>query len=349
MSQKIRLKHIAEALEISITTVFRALKDGDGVSEKTKSLVFKEAEKMGYNFDGLSKENSKKERVSVAILCPFDIFFKTVVSGMESAREILGNEDINIEFKFLEVYDVVKQSEQLREILENKNYDCIAIAPSHPLVLNPLIDELVENGTIVITFNTDAPNSKRSLFIGQDAYIAGKMVGQILGMKSREGDYVAYFTSFVPTAGVKGRTDGFVKMIDENYQQLRILGPFEYNDYVDEATSLARQVILNTPRIDFMFANNMVGTLGCARAVKETGNQGKIFVGGFDQNDEINQLINEDIILATILQDPYNQGFLTIKTLLNTLNKDINMVKELYTGCELLMKSNIELYRDKKY
>lgn len=48
MSRKISLKDIAKKLNLTINTVSRALRDGDDISLKTKQLVKKTAEEMGY-------------------------------------------------------------------------------------------------------------------------------------------------------------------------------------------------------------------------------------------------------------------------------------------------------------
>jgi len=99
-----------------------------------------------------------------------------------------------------------------------------------------------------------------------------------------------------------------------------------------------------------IYSNNMVGTIGCARAVEKTGKSKSIFVIGFDSNEEIEHYINEGIIFSTILQEPFNQGYRAINILLKQLlfGKKVDQ-QCLYTKTDILMKSTLNLlkYNDK--
>lgn len=346
--KKVKLKNIAEPLGVSITTVHRALNNVEGVNEKTREMIFEKARELGHEID-MDMESglvlNKRKKLNIAVLCPYDLFFETVIEGMKSAKKHIEYENVNIDFKFEEVYDAVKQSEQLREIVRKNNIDAIAIAPAHPLIMNPLINELVDNGKVVVTFNTDAPASKRYCYIGQNPLVAGKMAAEILTMKVGDKKDIAVFKSFSVTSGVRDREKGFIEFVSSSGPDISIIGPFEYFDNIEEAERITEQIILNNPNIGGLFANNMAGTLGCARAVRSTGFTGTIFVVGYDDNEEIRQFINDGIIVATVLQDPYYQGYITIRTLFRLLKGNKKPNNEImHTQCNLLMKSSLELY-----
>lgn len=344
MRKKVRLKDIAEDLGLSVATVSRALDNHESISKKTRNIILDKVKELGYELTTTSRINSMTDQINIAVLCPYDVFFEQVVSGMKAAHEEFKSDCINIEYKFISVYDVVEQTKQLREISNDSRFDAIAIAPAHVFMLNPLIDEIVDSGRKVITFNTDAISSKRAYYIGQNSTVASKMAAQLIGQQLRTGEEVAVFTSFAATSGLKERSEGFFDFISRNYPSIKAIGPFEFYDSLEAAKSIAEQVILLHKNIRVLYSNNMMGTLGCAEAVKETGNTGKIFVVGFDYNKEIEQYINEGILFATILQEPFKQGYLAIKTLVKWLTEDFKADSEyLYTKCELLMKSNIEL------
>lgn len=349
MSSKIRLKDIAETLGLSVATVSRVLNNNDSISEKTRNIVLNKVKELGYESITTSIANVRKDSINIAVLCPYDVFFENIVNGMKFALEELKWHFVNIEYKFIDFYDIVEQTKLLRDISIDGRFDAVAIAPSHSLMLNPLINEIVDCGKKVITFNTDAPTSKRAYYIGQNATVASRMAAQLLGSQLREGEEAAVLTSFAITSGLKERTDSFFDFIIKNYPSMKAIGPFEFHDNIDAAKSIAEQVILLNKNVKALFSNNMVGTIGCARAIKETGNTGKIFVVGFDNNEEIEQYINDDIIFATILQEPFNQGYLTIKTLLKWLVEDTKIENEyLYTKCDLLMKSNLDLQKNSR-
>lgn len=347
MRSKVRLKDIAESLGLSVATVSRALDNHAAISDKTRNAVLDKVKELGYEFNSTARINLSGNTINLAVLCPYDVFFETVINGMKTAIEEFGPDIISVDYKFIDVYNVVEQAKQLREIANDNTYDCIAIAPAHTAMLDPLINDLVDSGKKVITFNTDAPSSKRAFYIGQNALVASKMAAQLLGNQLRENEEIAVLSSFAPTSGLKERLEGFFRFKEENYQNIRTAGPFEYFDSIDAAKNIAEQVILLNKNVKALYSNNMVGTIGCARAVKDTGNTGKIIVVGFDDNEEIERFINEGIIYASILQEPFNQGYLTIKTLFKWMLEDVRPEAEfLYTKCDLLMKSNIELQKN---
>ena len=62
---KVTMKDIAEALDVSITTVSRALNNQGRIGESTRKMVIAKALEMGYE---LPKEDSKAEGKMVGIV-----------------------------------------------------------------------------------------------------------------------------------------------------------------------------------------------------------------------------------------------------------------------------------------
>lgn len=343
---KIRLQDIADSLGVSLSTVSRALEGNKKISEKTRNAILDKAKELGYDPPSVIRVHRKTDPVNIAVLCPFDIFFETVIEGMKAAIAELNLSNVNVDYRFFDTYDIVEQTKQLREITHDDSFHGVAIAPAHPMMLNPLIGELVEKGKKVITFNTDAPQSSRTHYVGQNAHMASSIAAQLCGAQLRPGEDIAIVNSFSPTMGLRERTEGFTGFIGENYPYLNVLGPFEFNDTIEAAKNVAEQVILMNKDIRAIYSNNMVGTIGCARAIEKTGNSGKIFVVGFDGNDEIERYVQDGIIFATVLQEPYNQGYQAIRILLKWLVYDINTEQKcFYMKSDLLMKSTLAILK----
>lgn len=69
---------------------------------------------------------------------------------------------------------------QMLETMIKMKVDGIAVDPVDPAALSPVIDKAVQAGIPVITFESDAPGSKRLSFIGSDAGQSGLMTGQVV-------------------------------------------------------------------------------------------------------------------------------------------------------------------------
>ncbi|PSL07302.1 LacI family DNA-binding transcriptional regulator [Cecembia rubra] len=79
------IKDIARELNVSSSTVSRALKDYPGISDETKKRVKEMAEKLNYrpNAVALSLRKSKSFTIGVVIPEVVHFFFSTVISGIE--------------------------------------------------------------------------------------------------------------------------------------------------------------------------------------------------------------------------------------------------------------------------
>ena len=85
MSSPITIKDIAKALNISASTVSRALKNHPDISRETKNAVNELAAKLRYkpNAVALSLKNSRTNTIGVIIPEVVHYFFSSVISGIE--------------------------------------------------------------------------------------------------------------------------------------------------------------------------------------------------------------------------------------------------------------------------
>lgn len=84
-SHPVTIKDIAKTLEISISTVSRALKDHPDVSPATKNMVKAFAEKVHYRPNALALSLRQSKTFTIGIIIPEIVhhFFSSVISGIE--------------------------------------------------------------------------------------------------------------------------------------------------------------------------------------------------------------------------------------------------------------------------
>lgn len=85
MRKKITLKQIAKELEVSISTVSKALKDSEEISKDTKDKIKAFAKMYNYrpNSIALSLKNSQSKNIGVVIPQIVHHFFSSVIKGIE--------------------------------------------------------------------------------------------------------------------------------------------------------------------------------------------------------------------------------------------------------------------------
>jgi len=93
--------------------------------------------------------------------------------------------------------------------------------------------------------------------------------------------------------------------------------------------------------LKLIFGTNETATLGVCDAVKEKGKGNEVSVIGFDCSKEVQDYMADDIIDGTIVQNPYNMGYLGVRNAQKFLDGDF-VPNEIDTGVTLVNKENIK-------
>ncbi len=118
-----------------------------------------------------------------------DVFQAAYTGAKDAARELSEKygADVRIDWRTPAAEDAAKQVEAI-EALTRAGADAIAIACTDATTLTPAINRAVERGVIVMTFDSDAPDSKRFAYYGSDNAMIGSMVmGELVKQMGRKG------------------------------------------------------------------------------------------------------------------------------------------------------------------
>ena len=98
--------------------------------------------------------------------------------------------------------------------------------------------------------------------------------------------------------------------------------------------------LLEDPGISGIVALNEIVTLGVARAVRDAGAADRLTVVGFDNAPEELAFLEQGIIKATVVQRPYNMGYMAVKTAVEYLSGR-KVDPEIDTGSVLITAENM--------
>jgi ribose transport system substrate-binding protein len=150
--------------------------------------------------------------------------FKYAKIGAERAAAELGN--VEVIWRGPERADEVRQ----REILESfitERVDGIALSVLDAAYLTGTIDRAVDEGIPVVTWDSDAPASKRFAFYGVDDYRAGETMGDQAARLLGGNGTVAIITSGAPN--VQKRLEG-VRASIARHPGLRIVEVYDIKE-----------------------------------------------------------------------------------------------------------------------
>ena len=346
MRNKVTMADIAKELGVSVPTVHRAINNLGRVSAKTQKRVLDKAKEMGYNTNIALGMLSSKEMFKAALILPNIHFYDDILKGFKASLSQYELFQIDYDVLYTNEFNALEQVALLESLIESEvRYSVIALPSAHPVILNPQIDRLVQSGTEVITFDNDAPNSIRKIFIGPNGYVSGKVCAELYNRILPEGATVAVLPSFVTAVGLKERVRGFKDICAEN-NKLKIVGTFEFSDNEQDAYSVCKQV-LSSIKPDAIYCNSMNGTQGICKAIIDTNNVGKVFAIGYDLNASIKKHIKNGVLFGSIYQHPYMQGSNLANIMMQICLGSFGVQeKNIYIKTMLVLNSNLDEFSE---
>ena len=213
----------------------------------------------------------------------------------------------------------------------------IILAASDYKRLVPLVEKADGLGIPVITMDSGVDSSIPVSFIATDNIAAGKKAGSEMKnlLAGRERKKIAIVSHIKETATAIDREAGVRAALKGE----SIIGTW-FCDVEPERAYRITLKLLENRELGGIVALNEVATIGVARAIEEKGMQDKVAVVGFDNAIKELSYLEAGIIKATVVQKPYNMGYLTIKTAYEYLRgKDVPDFID--TGSILITKENM--------
>lgn len=284
-----------------------------------------------------------KKTIEVIVKTDSNDFWQTVKLGTEAAAKEFG---VNVIFKYPSNEKDAEDQIRLVEDAISKKVDAIVLAACDYKKLVEVSEKATDQGIPIIVIDSEIDSSKVSSFIATDNIEAGKLAGKKLVQLVGEKCNIVVMNFVKEAASGKKREEGLMEEL-KNYKNIKILD-IEYS-YSDEilAGKLTKKVLDKYNNIDAFVALNAPTTEGVADVIKKMNLGGKIKIIGFDSTPEEINFLEEDIIQATIVQNPYAMGYIGVKNALYVSNNK-KIDKYIDTGSTVINKDNMYLPENQK-
>ncbi len=243
-------------------------------------------------------------------------YWDVVRMGMEAAAAKYPN--VVATFYAPTTEDINKQIDTVEGWIA-AGYKGIALAPSDPNAMKPVIKEALSKGIAVSTEDTDAPGTGRLFYLGTSNYTAGYRAGMIMKKLLNGKGKVAILTGSLTALNSLQRIKGFEDAIAGT--DIQVIKPI-LNDKEDitQAMDLTETAVTNNPDMNGMFAVYAVSSDGAAKALKAVGATDRVKLVSFDYTDAHLQQLNEGLTDAIIAQRQYFMGYESV-VLLELINR----------------------------
>ncbi len=343
--EKVTLKLIAEKSGTSIGTVDRALMGRNGISEKTKQRVLDVARELGYRPNRFASALSRKKILRLGIAYPENPrgFYGFIDQGVDRAAEELADYGVTIEKLRYPAQTPSDQAEMMKA-LEPDHFDALAVNAAGPAT-SIEINRMTRAGVPVITFNSDAPDSDRLFFVGNDSLQSGRMGAELLGRMLGGEGAVTVMGNFAQVTPFAERFGGFCDVIQNEYPGIRL---YPCADCFSDSAIASRSLISVLAQVADMkgvFCTGYSSTVGAITALKAL-NRKDIVLIGYDVSEEIIGALLDGWCDVQLFQDPYRQGYEAARLLARHLLEGWTPDQaRLHIETHIVLKHNAESYK----
>jgi ribose transport system substrate-binding protein len=255
--------------------------------------------------------------------------------------------------------DEPSQSKAIQSLV-GQGYDGVAVSPNDAMRQARLLAEVGAKSNLV-TFDADAPISRRLCFVGTDNYDAGRMCGQLVRETMPNGGTVILALGSLDKENGQRRRQGVIdELLERSFERERPMDPADspplkgpkftiVSTLVDNyspqrATELAAAAVKEHPDVGCLVGLFAANTPAILKALEQTGKLGQVKVVGFDANNETLDGIDKGYVYASIVQDAYNIGYQAVRILAEAAGDDPNAVPlypTLYMRPDPVVKENL--------
>lgn len=262
--------------------------------------------------------------------------------GTEKADKEL--DDVTVEFRIPGEGTAADQTRTINDLIST-GIDGMAISPVDPANQTPVLNQAAEKA-VVFTQDSDAPESKRTCYIGTDNHAAGVQAGELLKKALPNGGQVMLFVGKKDAQNAADRAQGVRDAIKGT--KINIIDTRTDDTDRARAKSNVSDTITKYPNIAGMvglWSYNGPAILSAVQAANKTG---KIKIVAFDEEEDTLAGVTKGDIEGTIVQQPFEFGYQSIINMEKYLKGDKSVVPEnktIIVPTKIITKDNVKEFQ----
>jgi ribose transport system substrate-binding protein len=277
-------------------------------------------------------------------------YWQEAQAGLTDAAKQLG---VKSELTGPEKFDPQEQLRAFQKVVESKPAG-IMISVTRPELFQDAINAAIAQGIPVITVDSDAPNSKRVMFVGTDNFRAGgesaKRMADIL-----KGQGQVVVITIPGQLNVDERLRGVNETL-KKYPGIKIVQAIDDKGDPRVANDNIAALLKAKAKIDGIISLEASGGSGAAEALHRL--DVRIPIVGFDKDPETLDWIDRDGITATVTQKPYVMAYYALKFADDLHHNAVHDFKDwrtapappmptfVDTGTAVVDKNNVKVFRE---
>src|SRR2546423_601722 len=233
----------------------------------------------------------------------------------------------------------------------------ILVSVASPEVLEAPINAAIQSGIPVICLDSDAPKSKRIMFIGTDNFRAGQESGKRMA-ELLKGQGQIVLVTIPGQLNLEERVRGVNEAL-KKYPGVKIVQTIDDKGDSNKAyDAISNLIAVKKQKVDGVICLEASGGAGAAGALHRMDMTGKVAIVSFDKDPETLDWIDRGGINATVVQKPYVMAYYGVKFLDDLHHNAVHDFKDwrtapapplpawVDTGTAVVDKSNLAAFRE---
>ncbi len=262
--------------------------------------------------------------------------------GVEKAEAELPNVSVDVQ---LPGQGTSAEQTDLVNALIAKGIDGMAISPVDPANQTDLLNKAADQ-MLVFTQDSDAPKSKRTCYIGTDNKAAGAQAGEELMKALPNGGKVMFFVGKIDAQNAADRYEGMKEAIKGS--KIQIVDVRTDDTDRAKAKSNVSDSLVKYPDLAACVGLWSYNGPAILSAIKDANKIGKVKIVCFDEEDDTLTGVKSGAISATVVQQPFEFGYLSIINMSKFINGDKSVVPasgQITVPTKAITKVNVDEFR----
>ncbi len=288
-------------------------------------------------------QSESRQKISVIVKMKDADFFSVVHKGALAASKEFG---VDIIYNGPEnEKDIDKQISLVEDAITN-SYNAIVLAASDYNKLSAVVEKAANQNIPVIIIDSQLNSDRTKGFIGTDNFDAGTKLAETLVKRVGEKCQIAVMNFMKGAASSDMREKGVYNTLDK-YTAINVIANMYCNSDEEIAYDLTNKLVEQNKNLNAIICTNAQSTVGVARSINDKKLAGKIKIIGLDSTPEEVSLVENKVIDALVIQNPFNMGYLGVKYAIEAINNK-SVPQYTYTGLTIIDKDNMYLPENEK-
>ena len=266
-------------------------------------------------------------------------FFEDCRIGAEEEAAALG---VNFEWQAPQQFDAALQVKMIEDLI-TKQVNAIVISPNEPTSVVDVINTGQSQGILMLTFDSDSPESDRVEYIGTNNKTAGMIQGETLRDALGGSGKIGIITGGLGALNLNERIEGLRETIGPDIEVVEVVAT---DEDLQKGFGVSEALLRTHPDLDGVACMSATGgpTLAQVMQGPEFADRELVIVA-FDDLPEVLDAIEAGIIYATMVQRPVQMGKLSISESYKILTEGyVPECALLDTGVTVVTQENLTTY-----